>query len=119
MNEDCTIYKITNIVSKRWTIPILLEIYKSKNKSKRYSEIKNSLMDITPKILSSRLKELELEGFVEKKVEKNSFPVKCEYSLTESGSEFIPIIQKIKEWSLKNKFDNKHCKKTKCEDCQY
>jgi len=117
MEDKCTIYKTANFIGKRWTLLILLELHKGNTKTKRYSEIKNSIKEITPKILSQRLKELEKEGLISKKMDTSEFPVKCEYSLTKSGEAFIKIIQDIKKWALKWKIKNKVCEKSNCKDC--
>ena len=118
MNDDCTIYQTANFIGKRWTLLILLELYKGESKQKRYSEIKKGLSDITPKVLSLRLKELVKEGLISKKVDASSFPVKCEYSLTKSGEDFIKIVQDIKKWALKWKVKNIVCEKANCKDCK-
>ena len=118
MDTDCTIYKTTNFVGKRWTLLILLELYRGDSKTKRYSEIKSSLSKITPKILSARLKELEKERLITKKIDASEFPVKCEYKLTKSGEGFIKIIQDMKKWALKWKIKNRVCEKSNCRECE-
>jgi DNA-binding HxlR family transcriptional regulator len=118
MEQDCTIYKTANFIGKRWTMLILLELYKGESKWKRYSEIKRSMEEITPKILSQRLKELEKEGLITKKIDASEFPVKCEYSLTNSGDAFVKIIQDIKKWALKWKIKNIVCEKANCKECE-
>ncbi len=118
MNDDCTIYKTANFIGKRWTLLILLELYKGDSKTKRYSQIKNSLPKITPKILSTRLKELEKENLIKKRIDTTEFPIKCEYSLTKSGEDFIKIIQDIKKWALKWKIKNIVCEKANCKECE-
>ena len=117
MNNECTVYKTMDYIGKKWTVIILLELYKGSKNKKRYSEIKRNISDITPKVLSSRLKELEENGMITKKIDSASFPVKCEYSLTKSGKDFIKIIKDIKNWSLKWKIENKICKNLDCKDC--
>lgn len=119
MNEECTVYKTTDIISKKWTLIILLELYKGEKYKKRYSEIKNSIPDITPKILSSRLKELEKHELLTKNIDTSSFPIKCEYSLTDSGQDLISVIREIKSWALKWKFDNEICGGQDCKDCEF
>ncbi len=116
MDKDCAVYKTVDFIGKRWTLLILLELYKGK-KWKRYSELKNSLLEITPKILSMRLKELESRGMINKKISAEKFPIKCEYSLTKKGTEFFNVIKVIKDWSLGWETDNKACKKSDCEKC--
>lgn len=117
MDENCTVYKTVDFISKKWTLLILLEIFKGGQKKKRYSEIKTKMNDITPKVLSARLKELEKEGLIRRKVDASQFPVKTEYSLTESGKDFIPIISHIKSWSLKWKPHQEICESVDCENC--
>ena len=118
MNEDCTVYKTMEYISKKWTPLILLELYKGKSKKKRYSEIKINMPDITPKVLSARLKELEKQGIITKEIDTTRFPIKCEYALTESGEDFIRIIKNIKTWALQWKIDNKLCENLDCKDCK-
>ncbi|MCC7573921.1 MAG: helix-turn-helix transcriptional regulator [Candidatus Methanofastidiosum sp.] len=115
---DCTIYNTLDIVGKKWSLLILLELYKGKEKEKRFNELKNGLNMITPKILSLRLSELEEHGLIKKTIDNSKVPIKCEYSLTESGEDFIRIIQQIKDWGLKWKFDNPECASTYCKQCQ-
>ena len=95
----------------------VLEIYKGVNSKKRYSDIKNKIPDITPRVLSARLKELENEGLVSKHIDASSFPVKSEYSLTKIGLDFIGIIKDIKSWALRWKANNKICENLNCKDC--
>lgn len=118
MNTNCTIYKTADFIGKRWTLLIILELYKGE-KTKRYSQIRKNLEGITSKVLSSRLKELEKEKLISKKVDAKEFPVKCEYSLTKSGRDFIRIIQDMKRWALKWKVKNKLCGENDCEKCPY
>jgi DNA-binding HxlR family transcriptional regulator len=118
MDDNCTIYKTTNFIGKRWTLLILLELYRGESKTRRYSELKKGLPEITPKILSLRLKELEKEGLVSKRIDASSVPIKSEYSLTKSGEDFISIIKDIKKWALRWKVKNIVCEKANCEDCE-
>lgn len=123
MNTDCTVYKSIDFIGKRWTILILLELYKKKDptysKAKRYTDIKNSIPDITPKILSARLKELEKRKMITKTVGAKSFPVKCEYALTKKGESFIKVIKDIKRWALEWEVKNRQCSKQDCMACEF
>ena len=116
--KDCTIYKTVDIIGKKWSLCILHELYKGENKRKRFNELKNKLQDVTPKTLSTRLKELEEHGLVEKIVDDTIFPIKSEYSLTESGEEFLYVLQDIKQWGLKWQFENPECEGTNCKICE-
>ena len=118
MKENCTVYQTVDFISKKWTLLILLELFKGDKEKKRYYEIKDKITNITPKMLSSRLKELEKQGLITKLIDATSFPVKCEYSLTKSGTDFIQIIKDIKNWALKWKINNKLCEQLNCKDCE-
>jgi DNA-binding HxlR family transcriptional regulator len=117
MDENCTVYQTLDFVSKKWTLLILLELYKGSIEKKRYSEIKNKMEKITPKVLSARLKELEKEGLITRNVDASQFPVKTEYALTKSGKDFIPIIGQIKTWALKWKPHQEICESVDCKNC--
>ena len=117
MDDACTINLTVRYLTKKWTLLIILELYKGEKHTRRFSELMNSLGDITQKILSERLKELEVEGVVTKKVDATSFPVRSEYTLTKSGLELVDIIRGIKTWALKWKIDNIPCGKQDCSAC--
>ncbi len=119
MRKKCAVYIAANFIGKRWTILILLELFKGKSKWKRYSELKKRLLNITPKILSIRLKELIEKGLIEKKVEIKKLPIQTKYRLTKQGMDFINIIKNIKKWSLKWKGKCKSCEETDCRDCEF
>ena len=117
VQEICTVNMTVKYLTKKWTFLIILELYKGKDYTRRFSELKDALEEITPKILSERLKELEEEGIVTKKIDATAFPVKCEYTLTDSGLGLVEIIRAIKTWALKWKIDNIPCGEQDCKVC--
>lgn len=66
----------------------------------RYGELRKVLYDITPKMLTQTLRELEDDGLINRKV-YHEVPPKVEYSLTEVGSELIPFIDHLRHWGDK------------------
>ncbi|GAA5415914.1 HTH-type transcriptional regulator YodB [Paraliobacillus ryukyuensis] len=86
--------KAMQLFGKRWVGLILYELL---NDAKRFSEIEAAL-PISGRLLSERLKMLEQEGMVERKV-YSEFPVRIEYVLTEKGAALQPAIQNIRQWS--------------------
>ncbi|WP_284140306.1 MULTISPECIES: winged helix-turn-helix transcriptional regulator [unclassified Virgibacillus] len=84
------------LLSKRWVGLILSELLKG---SKRFSKMEADL-PISGRLLSDRLKMLEKENIVERKV-YSEFPVRIEYSLTEKGKALKPVIQEIQCWADK------------------
>jgi DNA-binding HxlR family transcriptional regulator len=117
MDEACTVNLTVKYLTKKWTLLIILELYKGPDHTRRFSELKDSLSDITQKILSERLKELEEEGIISKEVDASSFPVRSEYTLTQSGLELVDVIRGIKTWALKWKIDNIPCGGQDCRVC--
>ncbi len=117
MHDSCTVNQAVRYLMKKWALLIILELYKGTNYTRRFMELKDSLKGITSKVLSERLKELEVEGLIHRHVDDTSFPVKSEYTLTESGLEIIEIIQDIKQWALKWKFKNVDCERQGCKAC--
>ena len=114
MQEACTVNQTVKYIARKWTLLILLELYKGSDQTRRFSELKASLPGITQKVLSARLKELEKEGLVENRVDSTTFPVKSEYELTASGLEIVDIVKDMKRWALKWKIKNIECS---CRDC--
>lgn len=82
------------ILSKRWTGLI---VYQLLNGPQRFCSIE-SAFPISGRILSERLKDLEQEGIVKRDVYPET-PVRIEYSLTDKGLAFAPIIHEIEKWS--------------------
>jgi DNA-binding HxlR family transcriptional regulator len=66
----------------------------------RYSELRNDIPHISDKMLTSQLRELEADGYVERKVYP-VVPPKTEYSLTDKGREIMKLITVIREYGLK------------------
>lgn len=79
-----------------WKMPIL---WRLKDNIKRYSELKKDIPHITHKMLTSQLRELEEEGFVERKVYP-VVPPKVEYSLTKRGKRSIEVVDYIRNYGL-------------------
>ncbi len=80
-----------------WKMPIL---WRLKDKVMRFGELKKSMPKITDKMLTSQLRDLEKNGFINRKVYAE-VPPKVEYSITKKGEEAIPIIDTIREYGLR------------------
>ena len=88
-------HRAVELVGKRWTGAILLVLMDG---SLRFSEVKVLVPDLSDRLLSERLKELEVEGIVERHVE-DGHPVKVQYSLTVKGQALEPAMRAIKAWA--------------------
>lgn len=77
-----------------WKMPIL---WRLREKTLRYSDLKKDLPHISHKMLSSVLRGLESEGFISRKVYP-VVPPKVEYTITKRGLKAIPIIEVIRKY---------------------
>ncbi|MBD8026514.1 winged helix-turn-helix transcriptional regulator [Ureibacillus sp. Re31] len=86
--------KAMELLGKRWTTLILYQLLDG---SQRFNEIESAL-PVSGRLLSERLKELEKEGLVERKV-FTDVPVRVEYSLTDKGRALEGAIREVEKWS--------------------
>jgi DNA-binding HxlR family transcriptional regulator len=79
----------------------------------RYGELKKVFTDITPKMLTQTLRELEDDRLVKRQVYLE-VPPKVEYSLTPVGQELIPFINHLRAWADKQMQDDGTKAKLSC-----
>lgn len=81
-------------IGGKWKTVVLWYLKKDK---KRFSELKKLIPNITEKMLSLQLKELEKDGIVNRKLFME-VPPRVEYSLTFFGKTLIPMLEEIAKW---------------------
>ena len=79
-----------------WKMPIL---WRLREKTLRYGELKKTMNKVTHKMLTSSLRELEDDGFISRTVYP-VVPPKVEYSLTDRGKESISIISDLRQYGF-------------------
>ncbi|AJY75444.1 winged helix-turn-helix transcriptional regulator [Paenibacillus beijingensis] len=87
--------KALETLSKRWNALIVFQLLSG---PQRFGEIEAALNNLSGKVLSERLKELEAEGVVRREVYPE-MPVRIEYSLTDKGRALAPVFAEISKWS--------------------
>jgi DNA-binding HxlR family transcriptional regulator len=90
-------HRAVELVGKRWTGAILYVLLHSE-RPMRFSEIAHAVPDLSDRLLSERMKELEAAGIVARHVTATS-PIKVEYELTERGRELAPALGELKRWA--------------------
>ncbi|KEZ50571.1 winged helix-turn-helix transcriptional regulator [Metabacillus indicus] len=95
----CSIEYTLNKIGGKWKTVILWHL--GTDGTLRYSEIQRLLTGVTHKVLSRQLKELEDDGFVERR-QYNTMPPKVEYTLTSKGETLMPILQHMHVWGKEN-----------------
>ena len=96
---ECPAERAFFFLGGKWKIRIVFLLYQ--NKKIRFGELKKILQTVTQQMLSKQLKELEIDGLINRKVHQ-VVPPKVEYSLTEFGSSVIPILKSFSDWNKKN-----------------
>ena len=92
----CPIRNVLGRFADKWSLLILCNLH-GRDKM-RYTEIRNSIPDISQKMLTSTLKQLEQEHLLKRKAYAE-IPPRVEYSLTELGMSLMPIIGQMIEWA--------------------
>ena len=94
--ECCGLFhRAVELIGKRWTGAILSVLLEG---PLRFSEIRALVPDISDRLLSERLKELEAEGIVDRQV-LDEHPIGVEYRLTPKGEALQPAVAALKSWA--------------------
>ena len=88
----------SELIGRRWNGAIIFMLLKQ---TCRFATLRDSIPDITDRMLSERLQELEEEGLVERTVVPET-PVRVEYSLTRKGKSLAGAIGALADWAEKN-----------------
>ncbi|WP_309497900.1 winged helix-turn-helix transcriptional regulator [Sulfurovum sp.] len=94
----CNIEVAMEAIDGKWKILILWYL---KDEKKRFNELQKLIYGITQKMLIQKLRELEHDGIVHRKVYP-VVPPKVEYSLTEYGETLKPILRELYFWGEKH-----------------
>ncbi|KIO76192.1 transcriptional regulator [Pedobacter lusitanus] len=105
--SDCNLTYSVCLVGGRWKLLILCKLEHGKL---RFSELKRDICNITERMLTLHLRELESDGIVKRTVYAE-VPPRVEYQLTEIGKELIPIWKQLSSWGAKHR----ELSKTVCE----
>lgn len=97
-SASCGIKRIQKIFAGKWKIMILWTLHE---RTMRFGELNRALGDITQSALTKQLRELEEDGLIKRYVYRE-VPPRVEYSLTETGNKFVPLLEQINTWSLEN-----------------
>jgi len=89
---ECPVKTTLGVLGKKWTMLILRDI--GVYKKERFNRLLESIPGITPRVLATRLKELERAGLI-RIVEKRNSPMVVRWALTEKGVDAIPILMMI------------------------
>jgi DNA-binding HxlR family transcriptional regulator len=95
---QCPVEATLDVIGGKWKVLILWHL---KGKVRRFSELKRLIPNITQKMLTQQLRELEAEGLIHRRVYAE-VPPKVEYSLTEYGKTLNPILEMMCQWGAEH-----------------
>ena len=90
----CPAEAALDVMAGRWKVLILYRLFEG---TKRFSELKNELSDVTQKTLTQQLRQMEADGLVRRKIYAQ-IPPKVEYSLTPLGMSLKPVVAAMCRW---------------------
>ncbi|MFV8325882.1 winged helix-turn-helix transcriptional regulator [Flavobacterium sp. ZS1P14] len=88
-----------DVINGKWKLPIIISIGVGND---RFTDIQESIPDITPKVLAKELKDLEQNCLIKRYV-IDSYPVKISYQLEAYADTLTPIIYALKDWGLNHR----------------
>jgi DNA-binding HxlR family transcriptional regulator len=90
----CPVETTLMMIGDKWKVLIIRELLPG---TKRFNEIHHSIDGVSQKVLTQKLREMESDSLLERKVYAE-VPPKVEYSLTELGKSLGPVLDYLKEW---------------------
>lgn len=87
------------VIGGKWKLMIIIAMARGNN---RFTELQRQVKGISARVLSSELKDLELNGFIEKKVSVG-YPVLVEYELSPYSHTLEKVVSALKEWGLQHR----------------
>lgn len=93
--SKCPVARTLGVIGERWTVLILRDLLRQG--PRRYQDFQESLQGIAPNTLSARLKAMEADGLIERKMYTER-PPRLEYHLTEKGKSLAPLLKALRSW---------------------
>ena len=90
----CPVETTLTLIGDKWKVLILRDLLAG---TKRFGELKKSVGDVSQKVLTAQLRDMEESGLVNRKVYAE-VPPRVEYSLTELGMSLKPILDAMVLW---------------------
>ena len=90
--KNCPIKTSLGVLGKKWTLLILRDL--GFLKLNRFNQMLDTMPGISAKVLSTRLHELEKEGYIEC-VERSDSPIVVKWGLTQKGKDTLPILMRF------------------------
>ena len=99
----CPVTGLLQIIGGKWK-PVIL--YCLRSEKRRFGEISARIPDISRKVLTEQLKELEEDGLLTR-TQFNEIPPRVEYELTDLGKSLSPVLNEMEKWGMENIIEKK------------
>lgn len=100
-DQACPIARTLDIIGDRWTLLIIRDLFVGVT---RFNQFLESSQGLPPKVLSTRLKKLQDNGVIERRI-YSEHPLRAEYHLTDYGRTLFPVIKAIGTWGFEHMFE--------------
>jgi DNA-binding HxlR family transcriptional regulator len=94
----CPVTGMLQLIGGKWK-PVIL--YCLRSEKRRFGEISARIPDISRKVLTEQLKELEEDGLLTRQ-QFNEIPPRVEYELTALGKSLSPVLNEMEKWGMEN-----------------
>lgn len=97
---DCPVRNVLDRIGDKWSVLIITMLGKNK-RPMRFNELSGTIGDISQKMLTVTLRQLEADGLVSRH-HYPEIPPRVEYALTELGDSLLPHLDSLAEWAHRN-----------------
>ena len=97
-NEGCPVEACLGVIGGKWKGVILYHLL---SRTMRFNELRRLMPDITQRMLTKQLRELEADGLIARKVYAQ-VPPKVEYSMTDYGKTLAPVVHALRAWGAEH-----------------
>ena len=98
---DCPIRNVLARICDKWSLLIIYTLNAHGGEPVRFNALRKQIPDISQKMLTSTLKTLEADGYVNRKVYAE-VPPRVEYAITQRGLSFMHACRPMIDWALAN-----------------
>ncbi|MCO5731276.1 helix-turn-helix domain-containing protein [Rhizobium sp. SSA_523] len=97
-SPGCSVEAAIGLIDGKWKSVVLFHLLSG---TLRFNELRRHIANVTPRMLTNQLRELEDDGLIERKVYAQ-VPPKVEYSLSRLGRSMEPVLLALKDWGDAN-----------------
>ena len=95
---DCPVEATLDIIGGKWKSIILFRVLEE---TRRFNELRRLVPNLTQRMLTNQLRELERDGLIARKIYAQ-VPPKVEYSITDLGKTLEPVLMALTQWAVEH-----------------